>query len=390
MRTQRLAGFGLAAMAIALASCGESGADTSGAVRTDSAGVAIVTSPAEDRELGWQFERVGVLRDSAGEPWYFTRVHPRGVAVRGDGDVFVLDGTEPAVERFSRGGDYLGAFGRRGGGRGEYQLPVGLMFVGDTLLVRDLVKRAYARFLPDGTPLADFRLSETIGFVGELRFHSEGVWFNANIPDSTNQVMGFFTDTTRSRALHRVAVPRGRAVQFSCVGMSSSTPMFSPALVWSSAGERAAVHAQPGYEVWVYRNGGLEMSIRRSIASRAPTIDDAKVLYPDGWRVSFGGAAPDCVVPVEEVVEQQGIAAVLPQVQDVLVLPDGRLLVRRSLAAATEPVLDVFAADGGYLGTLRGKRMPLAMLPSGELLIPEPDEESGGTVVAIYRVETGS
>ena len=41
-------------------------------------------------------------------------------------------------------------------------------------------------------------------------------------------------------------------------------------------------------------------------------------------------------------------------------------------------------------GTLRGMRMPVAMLPSGELLIPEPDEDTGGTVVAIYRVERGS
>jgi hypothetical protein len=30
--------------------------------------------------------------------------------------------------------------------------------------------------------------------------------------------------------------------------------------------------------------------------------------------------------------------------------------------------------------------MPVAMLPSGELLIPEADEETGGIVVAIYRV----
>lgn len=375
---------------VGVMACGGGEAAADGVLRSDSAGVAIVTSPAEDRALAWRMTRVDVLRDSAGEPWYFTRVHPRGVAVRGDGDVFVLDGTEPAVERFSRGGAYRGAFGRRGGGPGEYQLPVGLMFVGDTLYVRDLVKRAYARFLPDGTPLADFRLSEAIGFVGELRFHPEGVWFNASIPDSTHQVTGFYADTMRSQALHRVAVPRGRALQFACVGMSSSTPMFSPALVWSSDGDRAAVHAQPGYEIWVYRNARLEMSIRRSVASRAPTIDDAKMLYPEGWKVSFGGAAPDCVVPVEDVVEQQGIAAVLPQVQDLLVLPDGRMLVRRSLAAAAEPVLDVFEADGAYAGTLRGTRMPVGMLPTGELLVPEPDEETGGTVVAIYRVETGS
>lgn len=388
MRQLLLAALGAAAVGVT--ACGGGGDSAGGVVRSDSAGVAIVTSPGEDRPLGWQFTRVGVLRDSAGEPWYFTRVHPRGVAVRADGEVFVLDGSEPPVERFAADGSYLGTIGRRGGGPGEYQLPVGVMLVGDTLYVRDLVKRAYARFLPDGRPLADYRLSDAIGFVGELRFHRGGAWFNANIPDSTQQVMGFYADTTSRTVLHRVSVPRGGAVQFSCIGMSSSTPLFSPTLLWSSAGDRAVVHAQPGYALWVYHDGRLEMSLRRAVPSRAPTIDDAKVLYPDGWKVSFFGAAPDCVVPVETVVEKQGIAAELPQVQDVIALPDGRIVVRRSLAAADEQLLDVFEADGAYAGTLRGMRMPVAMLPTGELLIPEPDEDTGGTVVAIYRVERGS
>lgn len=387
MRQLLLAALGAATVGVT--ACGVGGDSAGGVVRSDSAGVAIVTSRGEDRPLGWQFTRVGVLRDSAGEPWYFTRVHPRGVAVRGDGKIYVLDAAEPPVERFAADGAYEGSLGRRGGGPGEFQFPVGVMLVGDSLYVRDMMKGGYARFAPDGASVADRRIEESLGFVNELRYHRDGVWMSGSIQDSLNSVVGFFADTARSTVLHRVSTPRGRALQFSCVGMSGSTPMFSPNLFWSSAGERAAVHAQPGYEIWVYRNARLEMSIRRAIPSRAPSIDDAKQLYPEGWKVSFGGARADCVVPVEEVVAQQGLAPVLPLVQDVLVLPDGRILVRRSLGTS-EPVLDVFAADGGYVGTLRGSRMPVGMLPTGELLVPEPDEETGGTVVAIYRVETGS
>lgn len=385
MRQLLLAALGAATVGVT--ACG--GGDASGGVvRSDSAGVEIVTSPGEDRPLGWQFTRVGVLRDSAGEPWYFTRVLPRAVAVRGDAEIFVLDGVEPPVERFGPDGAYRGSLGRRGGGPGEFQFPTSLMLEGDTLSVRDFMKGGYVRFAADGAPVPDRRLGEAMGFVNEIRYHREGVWLSGSVTDSVNQVTGFFGDTARSTVLHRVSTPRGRALRFSCVGMSSSTPMFSPNLFWSSAGERAAVHAQPSYEIWVYRNARLEMSIRRNLPSRAPTIEDAALLYPEGWKVSFGGGG-ECVVPVAEVVEQQGLASVLPLVQDVMVLPDERIIVRRSLGT-TDPVLDVFEADGSYAGTLRGMRMPVAMLPSGELLIPEPDEDTGGTVVAIYRVERGS
>ncbi len=380
-----------AAAAVAmLTACGGDAARGDGVTRSDSAGVQIVTSPGEDRPLAWQFTRVGVLRDSAGEPWYFTRVHQRGAAVRADGEIYLLDATEPPVERFGPDGAYRGGLGRKGGGPGEFQFPTAVMLVGDTLYVRDFMKGGYVRFAPDGAPVADRRISESLGFVAELRYHRDGVWMTGSIQDSVNSVVGFFADTLRATALHRVSTPRGRALQFSCVGISGSTPMFSPNLLWAASGERAAVHAQPGYEIWVYRGATLEMSLRRNIAARAPTIDDAKVLYPDGWKVSFGGARADCVVPVEEVVAQQGLASVMPQVQDLLVLADGRVLVKRSLFGAAESIIDVFDADGAYAGTLRGTPMPLAMLPSGEWLIPEKDEDTGGIVVAIHRVERGS
>lgn len=378
----------LGAACIAGAACGgsSSAADT---VRSDSAGVAILTSPGEDRILDWRFERVGVLRDSVGEPWYFTRLNARTVAVRDDGEIFVLDGVSPPVEQFSRDGRHRASLGRRGGGPGEFQFPVALEVHQDTLYVHDVMKAGFVRFGPDGKPLGDRRIEESIGSVNEMRYHRGGAWMTASIPDSVNSVMGFYADSARRTPLHRVSTPRGRALQFSCVGMSGSTPMFSPRLMWSSAGERAVVHAQPGYELWVYRGASLEMSVRRKIPSRAPTTDDARLLYPDGWRVSFGGAGPDCVVPVEEVVAQQGLSDVMPVVQDVLVLGDGRIVVRRTLTGAPEQLLDVFAADGVYLGTLRGRQMPVAMLQGGEWLVPEEDEDSGGRVLTIYRVLQG-
>ena len=85
-------------------------------------------------------------------------------------------------------------------------------------------------------------------------------------------------------------------------------------------------------------------------------------------------------------MEQQGLAAEIPEVQDLFVFPDGSFAVRRTLTGAEEHVVDVFAADGQYQGTGRGWSLPVAVLPNGEWLMSEEDEFSGGRVLARVKV----
>lgn len=371
---------------VAITACGGERLSAAGrGIVTDSAGVQIVVNPAEDRPLDWTFERVGVLNDSLGEPWLFERANARGVAVSSAGVIHVLDGQAQVVERFASDGSYLGAMGRKGGGPGEFEFPISLLMRSDTLLVRDMMKRGLVRFTPNGEPLADYRVSERLAFAGEMRYHSRGLWMDGSIQDSTQRSVGFYTDTLMETPLHQLVMPPGRDVRYSCVGISGMSPLFSPRMLWSSSGDRAVVNPQPGYTLWVYDGANVVMSVRRAIAPRAPTIEDARVLYPEGWKVSFGGAG-ECVVEVEKVVEQQGLAEAIPEVQDLFVFPDGSFAVRRTLTGAEEHVVDVFAADGQYQGTGRGWSLPVAVLPNGEWLMSEEDEFSGGRVLARVKV----
>ena len=52
-----------------LPACATPPAESADVVRTDSAGVRIVSSGAVDRELPWRFDSVDVLHDTLGEPW---------------------------------------------------------------------------------------------------------------------------------------------------------------------------------------------------------------------------------------------------------------------------------------------------------------------------------
>lgn len=375
--------------AVAIAACGGEQASAAGrATVTDSAGVRIVVNPPEDRELQWTFEQQGLFADSLGEPWLFTQVHPRGVGVGSNGTVYVLDGQVQVVERFASDGAYLGSIGRKGGGPGEFEFPTGVSVRGDTLLVRDFRKGGFARLRADGEPLADLRLSDELQFVNDLQFHSRGLWMSGSLRDSLVRGIGFFTDTAQVEPLHVQVNAPGKDVRYSCIAMQGAEPLFSPRLLWSSSADRAVVVRQPGYVLWVYDGDSLALSARRDLATRPPTLDDVKQLYPDGWKIQMfgGGGARECVVDAEEMAAQQGLAAELPLVQNVVVLADGTIVAQRKIASATEQVLDIFTADGVYVGTQRGMRLPVAVLPTGEWLVPQEDEDSGGTVLARVRV----
>jgi hypothetical protein len=70
-----------------------------------------------------------------------------------DGDIYVVSAVEPArILRFSGRGDFIGSFGRRGAGPGEYGIAVPpVVSVGDTLNVFDARRRRWTVLSPAGS-----------------------------------------------------------------------------------------------------------------------------------------------------------------------------------------------------------------------------------------------
>jgi hypothetical protein len=363
-----------------LASCGGGSGDDTDVIRADSSGVRIITSGTRDTALAWTFEEIDVFRDSAGAPWLFNGLVRFQVLSDRAGRTYVLT-RDPSIVRFGRTGRHELTIGRAGGGPGEFQFPTSIGAQGDTVWVHDLAKRGLVRFGPEFTPIADQRLEGAIARADIIYFRTGGLWFRQLEVADSAMVSAVYADTLGTPPIARAVMPQGGPVNLGCLSISASSPIFSPQVMMHASVARLLVNAQPTYELWLFEGPRAVASIRRPLAPRKPTVEDVRLLYPEGMIVNRG----QCIVPVEKLIEQQGVADVMPAVFDVVLLSDGTMWALRTPPRAA-PVVDVFGSDGVYEGTMRGRGLPLALLPNGELLFAKEDAESGGQVVARMRV----
>ena len=109
--------------------------------------VALAPSGA----VGQQLNRSVVVHPSDSTLYQLTRVP---VTVRTPaGEIVLLDDFDMKVHRFNDAGEHLGSFGRRGQGPGEFEMPLGLGLLGDTLWVSDHVQGRVTYFDATGVVL---------------------------------------------------------------------------------------------------------------------------------------------------------------------------------------------------------------------------------------------
>ncbi len=370
----------LALCVLLAAACDRGAASSPDVVRTDSAGVRLVTSTAPDRDLPWRFEEIEVFRDSAGEPWIFEGLGPRRVVADRAGRTYVLT-SEPSIARFGRDGRYDRSFGRKGGAPGEMQFPTALLVQGDSLAVLDPMRGGLVRFGTNLEAINDLPFRDGLVNVHAVAFRSGGLWVERQTFEEGISTFALFADTLSGEALLRVDQPRALPVRGCSSGgtqfMIALPPFFTPSIAWTTERGRMLANLGPEYDLRLYDGPRLLARVRRDLPVRAPTADDVRRLYPEGLKVDFGGRA-SCTYDVEKLIESPGLAEFMPFVHGLVLLSDGTIWVQRSLRNESPAVLDVFTSDGAYAGTIRGMQLPLALLPNGELLVPREDEDSGG------------
>jgi hypothetical protein len=388
MTTARPAALGLLC-ALAAAACSDAASARKQVERTDSAGVEIVHNLGGDRPLAWRFEEVLRLGGADEGPESFYRLNPSSVGVDGRGNLHVLDGGNHRVAIFDPRGHLLRVLGREGGGPGELEIPLTMDVASDgTVRVHDITKPALVQWDSAGGLLPSRPLPVTL----TREFARVGDALVAPVPTKRSEdgrsgerlLAMRAADTTELAA---IAVPPVSMMNFGCVGLALP-PLFSPSLVWSAAEDRVAVVSGGDYVIRLVK-GAHASSIRRDLAPRTVTREMALQDVGEEMTIRFGNGAPPCEIPGATVVEKQGFARVLPAIAAITLAPDGSTWVRRGAVKGETPIIDVFDAEGAYLGTLpAGSPFPAAFTPEGNVVAIERDDMDVDRLV-VYRVRRG-
>ncbi len=377
-----------------------------------------VRLPEEDRALALRPTPVYAVGSAEGREWeMFSRVDQ--VAFDRADNLYVLDGGASRVVVFDRAGKFVRQFGKKGGGPGEFQAPLGMTVLADgSVAVADLGARSYSLFGADGRYqrsaafLDDYMPTSLSG--GGIAAHPRGGVVTAvrQAPPMTMdgimrrqtlqstpivwqsfaagaKPVRLFDAPTEINTQTQGSAPRQGSQQ---VTIRMSIPVFSPRVSWGMLpGGEVVVSHTPGYTLKVMRDGQPVRYIQRPVRERRVTEADREqarerrreqMRTGQGMRVisvgpGGGGAPPLSISPqmIEEQIRSMEFAETIPAIQNLRVDGAGRVWVERTGKVWGDPgPIDVIAPDGRYLGTVSGHRLPAAFSASGRAAYVEEDD----------------
>lgn len=376
-------------LSLGLAACGAPSSDPG--VRTaDSAGVTLVTSPGTDRPYPFTVtlqRRLGLDDDSV------AALTPVGRSFAGADRaqrIYILNSSLSRVEVYDTAAQRVALMGGEGGGPGEFGFPAGLQVSPDgQVSVVDHGKGALVRFGPDRMPIAELPY-QRFGFpYSGIQVQGDTVYLDTNRPGENSAVWTLRRFSPQdSVTIAELVLPASGELNFGCVILRGQAPVLSPLLVWTAGDSALAVAAEPGYRVDLRVNDRVVRSIRRSVTPVLAGAAAVRRLYPEGMRIGFGrGRADRCLIPVEDLIEKQGVAPVVPEIQGLALAPDGTLWVQRYTFPDEPQRADVFDPSGVYVGTVTGHGVPAGFLPGNRVLFPIKDEETGGYSLGLFLLE---
>ncbi len=348
--------------------------------QTSSPGVEVVANPGERSRLRL-VEDLRIGRAEGLPELEFHRI--RAVALGQNGSIYVADGGTGQIRAFQSDGAYLGAFGRRGDGPGEFQFVVELFFQGDTLVVFDGRPRRGTRLTSDlamvGTwsTLSESGIWGPIGF-GAGRFISRDVrlsngWrYEVGVPlrDTVRIVSSVEPPGRDTEGTLVVEYVTGRTFGIdSEMAMTAASPLWEPTPRHRVDGHgRVFVHRGLEYAVDVYSPDAVHL--RRITREHAPVpvsndhVDRYRDLATRYWQTDSLHYGEWLIARAADVGRADlPRESSLPALGELLVGADGAFWVERP-DRAEDPVLlewpragsqssfwDVFDADGHVQGT---------------------------------------
>ena len=372
-----------------------------------------VALPARDTPLRERPANVFTIGAEEGESWeMFSGI--RALAFDRADNLYVLDGQNFRVLVFDPRGGFVRQFGKKGGGPGELQAPLGLAVLSDgNIAVSDLANRGYVIYRPDGEYVRNVTFPEDLGMpLGRIEPDPKGgvvVRANRGMAQPGTEVSGpNYTSFLRqplaapaangsapAATLYRVEIapPRvmdpapGRRMVMMIDPAFGARPTFG---VLPDGG--LAVHHETEYAVKLLDpNGRHTRTLTRAFQPRKVTKKDQEqeldrrraarasgntgtmisVTMGDGGRggVAIGrppsgaGGAPS---PLQLNPEDIPFAEYMSVVTNLRTDPLGRVWVqRRHQDGSNVGPIDLVTTAGKYIGTLPAQPLPDAVSTSG-------------------------
>lgn len=360
------------------------------------------------RELGDAERVLRIGGDAADVEAAFGSAADVAPSLSGD-TVYVLDGMSAAVSAFGTGGDFLFAFGGKGGGPGEFRRPAQLLVLpwsGEVAVWDDETQRLTihtaagetVRVVQPGAADARGRVRRIRAFGGGyvMEVHSDPL----QVPraDQRGALVRLDTAGGAPAALFHFAIASVNASHVEpAPGASATTwlrpPVWSPEARWDVLADGTVLFAP----------GGPDESYRVTPAGAVTRLrgadDDSRITRRDRLRHLEGErdrrllASPSTPLAVLEPLNRRFFAAVRPSITGVLAGPGGSLWTRG---------FDTRESWGGFSRTWRrtradgapeaAVRLPAAFEPlriAGGLVYGVAEDEMHVQRVEAYRAEAG-
>jgi hypothetical protein len=384
----------------------------------------VVRLPAQDRALGGRISTVFAVGKVEGRSWEMLNNAEVAAFDRAD-NLYVLDRGNQRVLVFDRAGRFVRQLGHKGGGPGEFEVPMGLAVLADgSLAVIDLAHQNLTLFGADGRfrrtvawqpawglPDRNLAADPRGGLVAMLR---PGLVFGpgGRLPTNQNQALARVSLTGDGSAAPFFTLPSLAPVRQRVDNSGGATrvnvrmtgpPEFAPVTRWGvlPGGGVALTHTQL-YTVKVLdARGRVVRLLQRPVPVRRPTERDRErardqvrermqsgrgmIIVSRGGGGGGGGQAgppPMSREQIEQRVRELQFADTVRTIQGMTVTPSGKLWVERTPATIGEPgPIDILTPDGRYLGTLTGTKLPVAISATGRAVYLERDDEDVERVV---------
>jgi 6-bladed beta-propeller len=382
-------------------------------VTAPAAAQQVVRLPERDQPLAGRPTALFSIGAEEGRSWEMLSSAEQAAFDRAD-NLYVLDRGNARVLVFDPRGRFVRQIGKKGGGPGEFEVPISLAILSDgTLAVMDIAHRNVSLFGPDGAFRRTLPWEDAWGMPGrEVAPHPGGGMVALLRPILRPDAPAAGRGATRTQSLARIpAAAGGRSVKLldfpdrSQASSSSSTPgqvnfrvlpppEFSPLTLWGVLPDGGIAFSNTSlYTVDVTdASGRVTRRLQRPVRVRRATERDREQARarireqmqsgrgminitrggPGGGRPPRQGLSRE---QIEQRVRELQFADTVRTLQGLVVAPSGKIWVERTPAVVGEPgPIDVITPAGRYLGTIAGQPMPVAISRTGRAAYLERDE----------------